>query len=318
MFAAIAGLLASCDMSKDFSTYPYTVFGNTGTTVSEQVGSFKIPVCLYNAENKSVSVTIKSVDGTAVSGTDYTITEPASGVLSFAQGDTVKYVTVSIVDNPGVYTGDKEFTLQLVSATENVEIYNSKVCNVVIADEDHPLIKMFGDYTATATFVYYSSSAGGWVGGNISWTATFSAVDGDVTRLAISPFCNSSVDATLAAATVTAQVSEDHNTLTLDVIDPPTSGDLTYPGGEYAYIGANDYYNMYLYACTNLGSNGSGANYVATATMTKNDSGSFVIDDDVMLSFECFAVKDFPDYNLDKDAYDGTWCIYMNFTLTPQ
>jgi hypothetical protein len=80
-------------------------------------------------------------------------------------------VTVSIVDNPGVYTGSLDFSLSLVSATENVEIYNGSTYSVTITDNDHPLSSIIGTYTATATAL--TDGNGGT--SSVSWTLHLTA-----------------------------------------------------------------------------------------------------------------------------------------------
>jgi hypothetical protein len=143
-------IFVSCDKSESYNRYSFFSF-ETGNTlqVKEDGGSVSIPIRLYNS-SKGGTVTVQGIDGTAVSGTNYSISDPASGVLTFSPGDTVKYVTISILDNPGVYTGSLDFSLQLKS-TDDVQVGNFDTYNIVISDNDHPLSSIIGTYTATAT-----------------------------------------------------------------------------------------------------------------------------------------------------------------------
>jgi hypothetical protein len=203
LFAAIAGLLASCDMSEEYTTYPFTQFSGSSTSVQEDAGSITVPVVLCNASNKTVSVTVQGVDGTAVSGTNYSISDPASGVLTFSPGDSVQYVTVSIVDNPGVYTGSLDFSLSLVSATENVEIYSGSTYKVTITDNDHPLANLFGTYTVSGTSYYDGAE---------TWEATFSAVEGSVDSIVVTGLGPGSP---INGYSYVGAVSDDKKTITL-------------------------------------------------------------------------------------------------------
>jgi hypothetical protein len=203
LFAAIAGLLASCDMSEEYTTYPFTQFSGSSTSVQEDAGSITVPVVLCNASNKTVSVTVQGVDGTAVSGTNYSISDPASGVLTFSPGDSVQYVIVSIVDNPGVYTGSLDFSLSLVSATENVEIYSGSTYKVTITDNDHPLANLFGTYTVSGTSYYDGAE---------TWEATFSAVEGSVDSIVVTGLGPGSP---INGYSYVGAVSDDKKTITL-------------------------------------------------------------------------------------------------------
>ncbi len=178
--AVLSGLVvASCDMSEDFKTYPFAEFGGSSTSVAENVGTIKIPVVLYHAAKKQVMVTVQGVDGTASLGKNYSISDLTSGVLTFEPGDSVKYVTVSIIDKPGVFTGTLAFSLKLSGATENVEISNGSTYAVTIKDNDHPLAEIIGTYTATATALTAKTGSTE----AVTWTCTFRPYDGDVTRL---------------------------------------------------------------------------------------------------------------------------------------
>jgi hypothetical protein len=217
LFAAIAGLLASCDMSEEYTTYPFTQFSGTSATVQEDAGSITVPVVLYNASNKTVSVTVQGVDGTAVSGTNYSISDPASGVLTFSPGDSVQYVTVSIVDNPGVYTGSLDFSLSLASATENVEIYNGSTYSITITDNDHPLANLFGTYTVSGTSYYDGAE---------TWEATFSAVEGSVDSIVVTGLGPGSP---INGYSYVGEVSDDKKTITLT----PLQDSEVYEYGSY-------------------------------------------------------------------------------------
>lgn len=173
---ALAGLLASCDRTAEFQSEKFVTVDNTSYSVTETAGEVTIPVHLYNADNNEVSVSVTVVPGTAEEGVDYEIVSPASGVLTFAAGEQTKDVTIAIKSHEGVYTGNKNFMVQVASATEGVANGNLTVAAVTINDLDHPLSAFFGDWTGN-----FSTGRGGYAG----HTITISPVEGDVTKLLI-------------------------------------------------------------------------------------------------------------------------------------
>jgi Ca2+-binding RTX toxin-like protein len=81
--------------------------------VDEQAGTVTFAVTLDRPSTGVVSMNYGTVDGTAVAGTDYVA---ASGTLSFAPGETVKTVSVSLVNN-ALAELDESFSLQLSALT---------------------------------------------------------------------------------------------------------------------------------------------------------------------------------------------------------
>jgi hypothetical protein len=69
-----------------------TSSGSYGTSGSSQT-NFDFPVTLSPASSQSVTVNYATADGSAVAGTDYTAT---NGTLTFAAGETSKYVTIQV------------------------------------------------------------------------------------------------------------------------------------------------------------------------------------------------------------------------------
>jgi hypothetical protein len=80
--------------------------GNSGTT------TFAFTVNLSSAASQAVSVNYATANGTAVAGEDYTA---ASGILTFAAGETSKLIAVS-VNGDAVIEPDEAFTVNLSNA----------------------------------------------------------------------------------------------------------------------------------------------------------------------------------------------------------
>lgn len=204
--------LASCSHVAPYTGEDFVAFYKGSYTVNESVGSFKIPVKAYpQSGNANTSVSFKVVEGTAKAGTNFTV-EPASGVLTFA-GDSTQYVTVNVVDQDGIFTGDLAFSLEIASTTNDYTFPNFNTVKVTIKDEDHPLLDMFGTYTMKAV----SNSSSGY--GYYSWEMNIGAYDGDVTRIwldVIAPFFSSDFYGSYAPeAAMYGVVSEDRSTITI-------------------------------------------------------------------------------------------------------
>ena len=91
------------------STYTYTIndndspplatvgFAAPASTVSENISSANLPVSLSAAQLVPITVHYAPVGGTAIGGeVDYTLT---AGTLTFAPGDTVKFIPMTITDD---------------------------------------------------------------------------------------------------------------------------------------------------------------------------------------------------------------------------
>ena len=193
---AAISVLASCDrtdpyMGGDvfasgdgaFATFDF----NTGLTIREDAGTYKIPVRVLG-NHGSFSVTVSASDGTAVNGKDYSIQEPSNGVLQFEGSDTLKYVVLNIARGTVgefVDPGYKTFSLSLDSSTGGVDLGAIRKASARINDSDHPLADIIGSWTASADD-YFS--------GSVTWTMTLLPKEGDFTKLIVDGITASFVD----------------------------------------------------------------------------------------------------------------------------
>ncbi len=123
--------------------------------ISEQGGSIQFAATLNAAapQQHAISVHYAVADGSAVLGTNYTVSQAASGTLTFAPGDTAKNVTVTGKDD-GIYLAGagKTFTMTL-SSPQGAAISGSASSTGTINDAD------------TAPQMGISSCSGGKVSG---------------------------------------------------------------------------------------------------------------------------------------------------------
>ncbi len=143
--------LASCQSLNQDPVFndddAFVSFDIASATISEDGGMITIPVTLASVEGVSSTVSYEFIDGTAVLGKNYKPVDE-SGILNFSKENRTAKIDVQIIDNPGVFTGDLNFTIKFKS-TGSVKESAENACVVTISDNDHPLSAILGDYTAT-------------------------------------------------------------------------------------------------------------------------------------------------------------------------
>lgn len=271
----VLAVLASCDRKESFQHEKFVSFGNGSYTVDEDAGVVAVPVHVYNAGSEEVTVTVKATDGTAKTGTNYEIIEPASGVLNFASGETEKNVQILVKNLRDKFTGNLSFSLSLASVTDGIATGSFNSINFTINDKDHPLAKFFGTWTGTIA----SEQSG-----KLPMNVTIEAVEGDNTyrKLLVKdlePFAATQMGLTSAQGknTYTAVVDESNTVMTISArqkvgydyqgaypifIKGTDGGDITLtlsdsktlavsPFGLYAEVnGQEGYFEIYLKGCT--------------------------------------------------------------------
>jgi hypothetical protein len=99
-------------------------------TVSEDAVTATFTVSLSTASGRTVTVRYATLNGTAVSGSDYT---SVSGTISFAAGSTTATVTVPIL-NDVVTEAAEAFSVRLSSASNASIADNTGVCTIAAND----------------------------------------------------------------------------------------------------------------------------------------------------------------------------------------
>ncbi len=117
----------------DNDTPPAATVGFAGATgsSSESVSPAQIAVALSSAQTSAVTVDYAVTGGTAVSGSDYTIT---AGTLTFAVGETVKIIPNTII-NDAVLEPNKTIILTLTNAV-GVALSPNTTHTYTIIDDD--------------------------------------------------------------------------------------------------------------------------------------------------------------------------------------
>ncbi len=165
-------IFASCDTNKfpEFDdSNSFVAFDNAEMSIAEDAETLRIPVTLASVNGVSASVNFDIMDGTAEEGVNYTLVSE-NKTLTFDAQNRTQFIEVSIINNPGVFTGDIRFEI-ILSDDGKVKPSLENKCTVTIQDRDHPLSAFLGEWTATATSNYF---------GDVQWAVTIAKDEDDV------------------------------------------------------------------------------------------------------------------------------------------
>ena len=145
-------LAASCGRKVEYQFDKYATLYHSSFIVPETVGELRIPVLVNNTKGSDVQVSVKVDEGKALEGVDYEVVSPANGILSFSGDVDSLDVVINIIAFEGEFTGAKDFSVNIASATEGVNIGVLSTANVTIQDLDHPLSMLAGQWEGTVQF----------------------------------------------------------------------------------------------------------------------------------------------------------------------
>lgn len=114
---------------------PYAGFATASSSVSENAGAAQIAVSLSAPATTTCSVDFTTTNGTATQPDDYTST---TGTLSFATGESVKYLSVPIIDD-STLEGPENLTVTLANPV-NLVLGSIQTHTLSITDDDLPVI----------------------------------------------------------------------------------------------------------------------------------------------------------------------------------
>ncbi len=161
LIAAALLLVASvsCSRKVEYTSIPFVYFPSSSMSVYEDAGVIDIPVKAVS--DVAFTLTFETSDGEKTDqatgikvpngkkGVDYDIEDNEAAIIRFNAGESEKSIRVRIVDFPGVLTGNKDFTINMVSSGNEVCKGGFSYCKVTIIDNDHPLKSILGEYAAT-------------------------------------------------------------------------------------------------------------------------------------------------------------------------
>ena len=151
--ATVALLLAaSCNRKVEYQFESYATLYNSSYAVAENVGELRIPVLVNNTNGADVQISVKVNEGKALDGVDYEVVSPANGLLSFTGETDSLDVVIKIIAFEGEFTGAKDFSVNITSATDGLSVGTINSANVIIQDLDHPLSMLAGQWEGTVQF----------------------------------------------------------------------------------------------------------------------------------------------------------------------
>jgi len=126
----------------------FAAFKIASAKVDENKGQVIIPVQIASIAPVETKVSYKIVDGTAKVNENYKDTDE-SAVLSFDGKTREQNIIIDIINKAGEFTGDLDFSVELVAAT-GLKLSAESKCTVTIVDLDHPLAAILGEYEVSA------------------------------------------------------------------------------------------------------------------------------------------------------------------------
>jgi hypothetical protein len=161
--------------SKDIELFEasdsFVAFRSASFKVSEK-DSLQIPVVVGALKgSEAVTVTYQVTSGTAVRDSIFTIATDSS--LVYTDGFGTQYIVVKPIDDD-VFTGNRSFTIKLLTNSANYPFGAIDRATVTIVDDEHPLKLVLGAYVFAGLDAW---------GDPFSANITTSPVDGDLTMI---------------------------------------------------------------------------------------------------------------------------------------
>jgi regulation of enolase protein 1 (concanavalin A-like superfamily) len=116
---------------------PFVGFASATSSIGESAGTAQIAIALSSPATAAGSVDFATVNGSATQPDDYTTT---SGTLSFAAGESVKYISVPITDDAVLETSEI-LTVTLVNPVNTV-LGSASTHTLTITDDDSPAVSI--------------------------------------------------------------------------------------------------------------------------------------------------------------------------------
>jgi len=144
----------------------------SSASFDEDKGTVTIPVTVVSVSGVNATVKYTVTDGKAKLDENYRLVDPTA-TLTFDATNRVRNIEIELINKPGVYTGDLDFTITL-SEESSIQIGAQNSCKVTISDKDHPLTPILGDYTAVGESYF---------NGNTQWAVTLKKDASDVKKV---------------------------------------------------------------------------------------------------------------------------------------
>jgi large repetitive protein len=257
----ISGNAAFTGLLNELNTYLASLPAITITnqTVNENAGTVTLTLNLSTSSTNVISVNYITADSTATNSTDYTTT---SGVVTFNPSETIKTITIPIIDDVILESAEK-FKV-LFSNSTNSYLVNSKVIVTILDNETTntaPSITTISDQTGCGSFGPLSFTVGDTETAVNDLTVTAVSANPSLFPLSGISFSGSGASRSITIVPASGQVgSGDINVIVEDV------------DGAQAYISFMVTVDFAIEAGADQ-SICSGGNANLTATVTDNTTG---------------------------------------------
>lgn len=124
---------------------PFAGFATSASSIGESAGTAQIAVALSSPATATGSVDFTTTNGTATEPGDFTST---TGTLSFAAGESVKYISVPITDDAVLETTEN-LTVTLVNPVNTV-LGSGSTHTLTITDDDSPAVSIVANDTTAS------------------------------------------------------------------------------------------------------------------------------------------------------------------------
>jgi len=237
-------------------------FGVETLTISEGAPKATISVSRTGNSTGIVSVVFKTVAGTATAGDDFV---DAGGRITFANGETMKTVSVSLKDDL-IGEGNETFSIQL-SAPEGGAAIGKSTVTVTLLDTESGGATGSSSSAASATSSVASVGSFGYSAMTYAWQENGGPVTITVNRTGGS---KTAVAVNYATSNGSAKDGTDYTvaTGTLNFAEGETSKTFTVPILDNSHIDGNRSFSLALSNATG----GAGFSYQRSATLTIVDN----------------------------------------------
>jgi len=218
-------------------------FTSPAYVVNETAGIVNLGVQRLNGSNGTVTVNFKTVNGTAIAGTNYTAD---NRTLTFSPGEVLKTVGIAVQRDPRV-TGNLSFSAVLSNASAGVQLVAPNPASVIIVDNDPGISFTNATYSIlesgtnlVVTVIRVNANSGD-VSVNFA-TADQTAVAGqDYTSTSgILTFLNGETEKTITIPILDNQFVQSDRTFLVNLFNPTGGAQLTEPSSIVATIVDND------------------------------------------------------------------------------
>ena len=218
-------------------------FTSPAYVVNETAGIVNLGVQRLNGSNGTITVNFKTVNGTAISGTNYTAD---NRTLTFSPGETLKTVGIAVQRDPRV-TGNLSFTAILSNASPGVQLVSPNPATVIIVDNDPGISFTNAAYsilesgTNLVVTVVRANANSGDVSVNFT-TANQTAIAGQdyTTTSGILTFLNGETEKTITVPILDNLFVQSDRTFLINLFNPTGGAQLTEPSAIVATIVDND------------------------------------------------------------------------------